>query len=285
MVPVMLLTWREILRRRVFLVTVLLTSVFLILYGWGLSYVARAGERAPSVSNLLDQYLQGAGLLVAGVFFANFMVAFLVIFSSAGTISGEIESGILYSILPRPVERWQVYLGKWAGLAIWGLLYAGVLFWALVWMVHLFLDFPLDMTSLLRAFVALELIPLVLSAVTLLGSAYLPTLGNGVAVTLLYGLALLGGLMEQFMSVGSSSSAGERIGLVTSLLMPSDALYRRMVYEVTAGSGIPVGDSAARMLGPFASLNAPSDAFLVYVGVYIVAVLLWGCLRFTWRDI
>lgn len=283
MIPVMIMTWREMLRKRALLVTLILTVAFLFLYWLAVSHVAKSSLRF-SGRSLLDTYIQGVSFLAAGLFFANFVLAYLMIFSSAGAISGEIENGILLSILPRPVARWQVYLGKWCGYALWGLLYGGVLFWSLLLIVHTELHYPLDFASLGRAFALLELIPLVLLTLTLLGSSYLPVLGNGVAVTLLFGLGMLGGLLEQFVGPRDTLT-GEKIGLVTSLLVPTDSLYRRMVYEMMGGGSLPLGEHAMRMLGPFASTAVPSNAFLWYTACYILVIGIWGCVHFSRRDI
>ncbi|MBX6395853.1 MAG: ABC transporter permease subunit [Alicyclobacillaceae bacterium] len=275
MMTVARMTWKEILRKRVLLVTVVLTAVFLGLFIFGAS---QAADVLPIGSGLAQKYVRSLLLLSAGLFFANFVVAYLVVFSSIGTISGELETGVLQTVLTRPIPRWQVYLGKWLGYTLWGVTYAALIFWSLVGIVHWKLGFPMSGATLWRAFGLFELIPVVLTALSLLGSSYLPTLGNGVLMVLLFGMGMLGGLLEQILS--SKGMAG--VGLVTSLFIPTDALYRRLVFELTGGTDLPGG---VFMLGPFGSSSVANNAFLWYTGAYIAALLLWGCVHFSRRDV
>ncbi|MDI3327724.1 MAG: hypothetical protein QJR06_04145, partial [Alicyclobacillaceae bacterium] len=165
------------------------------------------------------------------------------------------------------------------GYTLWGLVYAALVFWSLVGIVHWKLGFPAGDSAVWRAFGLFELIPLVLTTLSLLGSSYLPALGNGVLMVLLFGTGMLGGLLEQILS----NTAMARVGLVTSLFIPTDSLYRRSVFELTGGADLLGGIRLA--LGPFGSASVASDAFLWYTGIYIAGLLAWGCVRFTRMDV
>ncbi|MDB5083697.1 MAG: hypothetical protein JWN30_583 [Bacilli bacterium] len=286
MMTMMLITWKEILRKRVLLITVVLTLLFLGLYVFAVSQITKSSAACPNCNSLMQSYIQSLGFLSAGLYFANFVVAFLMIFSSVGTLSTEIENGILLAILPRPIRRWEIYFGKWLGFTLWGLLYAGLLFLALLGIVNHYLHFPIDYQSLGKALAIFLLIPLVLSALSVFGSSFLPTLGNGIALALLFCLGLLGGLLEQLMSLNAHlGTQMSKVGVITSMLIPTDSLYRRVTYELMGGSDLPLGGNVSQMLGPFASTVIPSNSFIWYSLIYVVVVLMMGAIYFTRRDI
>ncbi len=278
------MTGKELLRKRVFLITLVMTVLFLSFYTYGTSQIGKMEEDS---MDLLQNYVFGILFLSLGLFFGHMIVAFIVFFSSMGTISGEIENGLLYAMIPRPLPRWKIYLGKWIGFSVWSLLYSAVLFASIVWIVHWQLNFPLDFVSIGRSFLLFEMIPLVLLAVSLLGSIFLPTLGNGVASALLFGLSIFGGMLERlaFLEDQVVYSGIERFGLMTSLLMPTDSIYRRMTHELTGGLDLPLGKEAVNMLGPFANPVVPSGAFVWYSLVYIIVLLWLGCRYFSRKDI
>lgn len=117
--------------------------------------------------------------------------------------------------------------------------------------------------------------PLVLLAFTMLGTTRLPTMGNGILAFALYALAVVGGMIEQVGALLNSTSA-MYAGVITSLLLPADSLYRRLVAEVVeklpASSGMGFLNPQ-HFLGPFGSLSTPSNWMIVYTVVYIVLAL------------
>lgn len=132
--------------------------------------------------------------------------------------------------------------------------------------------------------------PLVLLAVTMLGTTRLSTLGNGVLAFALYALAVVGGMIEQIGALVESTAA-IYTGVVTSLILPADAVYRRLVATVVDrlpvgnGQDIPRFINPQSMLGPFGSQSTPSDWMLLYTLVYIVILLAAAVYVFNRRDI
>lgn len=123
--------------------------------------------------------------------------------------------------------------------AVWILVYSAALFWSLVGIVHGFGHYPLDLRVLLRSFVLFEWLPLLLLSISMLGSVYLPTLGNGIASALLFAFALFSGILEGMMKNGSTYPGVEKFNLLASLLVPTDGVFRRMAYELIDGSHLP----------------------------------------------
>ncbi|SDC94122.1 ABC-type transport system involved in multi-copper enzyme maturation, permease component [Paenibacillus sp. UNCCL117] len=274
-------TFKELTRKRVFLVTIILTFVFLLLFAVGvheLAGITEGYEDSPA-----QRLLNGMVLLVLGLFFAQFLAAFFVLFSAMGIVTGEQENGLLLAVAARPISRWKLYVAKWLGHAVWITVYSTILFVSLVWTIHSFAGLPLTLGDLLRGFVLFIWMPLLLLSLTMLGSVYLPMLGNGICAALLYGFALFTGLLEGVSIYEGTHPALQKFALLIGLLLPTDSVYRRSLYEVLGGAdwaGLATSD-----MGPFSMPSIPSNAYLLYTVAY-AAVLLWlGCRAFSRKDL
>lgn len=269
---------KELFRKKIVLITCVLTLIFIALYSsglWKISQQAGGAHNSP-----VQQLLQEVTVLTLGLLFAQMISAFLVFFSTMGAISGETESGLMLAQLARPIPRWKVYMGKYAGIACWMLLYNAILFWAILLPVHYLMDFPLLPLAVMKSFLLFLFIPLLLLALSLLGSAFLPTLSNGVACAMLYGLGLFSGLTENLFN----GPAISKVSLLISFLIPSDSLFHRLNYEIIGGPDLPLTTDMTRSLGPFSMANVPSVTFIVYTMVYGVLLLIIGCTAFRKKD-
>lgn len=277
---------KELFRKRIMLVTSVLTLLYVGLFNYGLYRIAnrpRGLIRLP-----FENLLEGVTLLTLGLLFAGMIAAFLVFFATMGTISGEVENGLMLAVLARPIPRWKVYLGKYFGTAFWILLYCTVLFLLIALPVHYIADVPFGGTSLLRMWLLFAWGPQLLLALSLLGSAYLPMLGNGVACAMLYGLGLFAWFAGAALNMGTAGHADtmNNISVGVSLLMPVHALFSRMTYEIIGGLDIPLlPDMLTNNMGVFSPSNVPSPAFIGYSVAYWAALLALGCRAFHRRDI
>lgn len=276
-------TFREAWRKKVVLVVGVLTLGFLVLYGTGLHFIGQRYSRNWHADPLAQ--MQAILLFVLGVYFAGFLTAGLSVMSAVGSISSEIENGTLYTLATRPLSRSSLLLGKFAGQAAMLTIYAALFFVALTGVARWQLG--LRIPGLLPGLGLFILEPLVLLAVTMLGTTRLPTMANGILVFALYALAVVGGMIEQVGALLDSTSA-VYAGVITSLLLPADSLYRRLVAEVVeklpASSGIGFFNPQA-FLGPFGSLSTPSDWMIIYTVLYIVLALAAAVYLFDRRDI
>ncbi|MEF3302142.1 ABC transporter permease [Paenibacillus sp. GYB003] len=274
-------TFKELTRKRVFLVTLILTLVFLVLFAFGVRELA--GVVGQNQASPAERLMNGMVLMVLGLFFAQFLAAFFVLFSSMGTVTGEQENGLLLAVAARPLPRWKLYLAKWLGHAVWIAVYSAVLFVSVVWTVHSLAGLPLLAADLLRGFALFIWMPLLLLTLAMLGSVYLPMLGNGICAALLYGFALFCGLVEGITTYEGSHPALDKLILLTGLLLPTDSVYRRSLYEAMGGAdwaGLAVAD-----MGPFSMPSVPSNAFLLYTVGYAAVLLLLGCRAFSRKDL
>lgn len=286
-----LFTFREAWRKKVAFIAGALTLAFLILYGTGLHFITRDMVNTANPTASAASYyamMQAITLFVLGIYLASFLVAGLAILAAVGSIAGEIENGSLYTLAVRPLSRRDLLLGKFLCLAAMLVLYAALFFLALAGLVYW--QTGLVIPGLVPALGLFILEPLVLLAVTMLGTTRLSTLGNGVLAFALYALAVVGGMMEQIGAL-IENTVTVYTGVITSLILPADAVYRRLVATVVdrlpAGNGqdIPRLINPQSMLGPFGSQSTPSDWMLLYTLVYIVILLAAAVYVFNRRDV
>jgi hypothetical protein len=120
---------------------------------------------------------------------------------------------------------------------------------------------------------------LLLLSISFLGGAMLSTLANGVMVFGLYGIAFIGGWIEQFGAFLQNQSA-VNVGIISSLIMPSEAVWKRAAFDMQSSLVRTFGG-----LSPFSSPSAPSRVMVLYAIVY-AGVMLWLAMRrFGKRDL
>ncbi|SDX74454.1 ABC transporter permease [Paenibacillus sp. CF384] len=268
---------KELFRKKIIWVSVVLTVLFIGLFCYGLS-------RTPVDPSQLQvaALMNGVMLLSLGLLFAQMIIAFLVLFTTMGAISGEVENGLMLAVLARPIPRWKVYLGKYAGIACWLIGYSVVLFFAILLPIHFWLDFPLYPLVILKSLLLFIWAPLLLLALTMFGSIYLPMLGNGVACAMLYGISLFSGFLENLPFASEKIS---QFALVFSMLLPSNMMLKRVTYELLNGLDLPVTTDMVNTMGPLSAINVPSMAFILYTVFYLLVLLVAGCFGFRRRDI
>ncbi len=270
------LTFHEARRRRLLIVAISLALVFLVLYAVAF-YAIRNGlvrQMGDAASQPVRQMQTTFTLL--GLYAINFLVVMISVLTSVDTISGEIASHSIQSIVTKPLRRWEVMLGKWLGFA--AMITAGVfLMGGGVALIARAVSgfFPDNLVAGL-GLMALE--GWILLALTLLGGTLFSTLTNGVVVFMLFGLAFLGGWTEQIGSLLENDTA-VKIGIISSLLMPTEALWRKAADLMQPTSVSPL------LAGPFATASVPSTAMLVYAVLYGLAVLGAAVFIFQRRDL
>jgi ABC-type transport system involved in multi-copper enzyme maturation permease subunit len=120
------LTFHEAWRRRMVQVALVLGVLFLLLYGGGLALILQEVRNESNNSEIGMRF--GYNLLtMAGFYVVHFLTVMLAIFSSVDTISGEIATHTIQTIVTKPIRRWQVLSGKWLGFALMMAVYLGML--------------------------------------------------------------------------------------------------------------------------------------------------------------
>jgi len=273
------MTFREALRRRVVLAAILMSAGFLGLYGLGLHYSAK--ELLTSGRMGIDEIMRRAAaaqMLYIGLFPASFIVGLTAVFASVGTISSELDTGVAYGVLGRPIRRAELVVGKFLGLAFMLGAYAVVLNGSVILLARWQIGSPVTNWPGALALFVLE--PITLVGIAVLASCRLQTLAGGVLCTAAYGIGFVGGFIEQIGALLNSRTMID-LGIVSSLLMPLDAIHRKAVSLVLPG-GLLVQQS-----GPpgMTADTTPSMWMVVYAAGYVALAVLLASRVFAKRDL
>ena len=273
------LTFREAARRKILLAALLLGVAFLIVFDAGFQLLSNEMQRNLGGRAILQVNQMRNFLLMAGLYVVNFLTAMMTVLTSVDTLSGEIASGTIHTLVSKPIRRWEVVVGKWLGFA--GMLTLYLLLMAGGVMASIYLLSGYTAPNALRGLALLWLNALLLLSVSILGGTRLSTLANGVLVFGLYGIAFIGGWIEQigtFLPAPASQTA-VKIGVLTSLALPSEAIWRRVAFEMQSPLVASLGFS------PFSSSSVPSPAMIVYAALYLLAAFGLAIRQFRRRDL
>lgn len=269
------LTFHEASRRRILWLAVLLSLAFLAIYALGFNVIFREMRR--EMGSRVDELREAINFFVmAGLYVVNFLIAMVAVLASVDTISGEIASQTIQVVATKPIARWEIVLGKWLGFVLMLAGYVALLAGGVMLVGYLIADYlpPNPIQGILLMYME----GVVFISLTMLGGTTLSTLANGVLAFMLYGLAFVGGWIEQIGALVRNETA-VNLGIVTSLIMPSEALWKRAAYLMQP--------PLVRELGftPFSTMVAPSQAMVVYAGLYIVVTLALAIRLFSRRDL
>jgi ABC-type transport system involved in multi-copper enzyme maturation permease subunit len=275
------MTFQEAIRRRIVLTGLVLGILFLIVFSIGARMISMEIARETSLEggtayrNIMQAEMSNF-LLMAGLYAVTFLSVAMGALLSADTLAGEINSGSIQTILTKPIRRSNVVFGKWLGFAGLLGLYAILMSGGVVLVILLQSGYlP---RNILTGLSLIYLESLLVMTISLAGSSAMPALATGGMVFGLYGLAFLGGWIEQIGSL-ISNPAAVQIGIVTSLIVPTEALWRRAAYEMQT----PL--SSALGMSPFGAFSVPSALMVFYAILYLVVVLAIAVSTFQKRDI
>jgi ABC-type transport system involved in multi-copper enzyme maturation permease subunit len=272
------LTIRETQRRRILWVGLLMGLAFLTFFGLGLHFIL--GEMEREAGQRLtpgEAALPLTFFAIAGLYATNFLVIMISVLTSVATISGEVESHTVDSLLTKPISRWEVIAGKWLAFALLIAAFVLLLPGGVLAVVYLRAGFTLSNVPVALGLIYLE--GLVGLSVTIAGGTRLSTLANGAMALMLFGLAFIGGWVEQIGALLSNETAVD-LGITASLLMPTEALWRKAaaVLEPELATGMDFA-------GPFATISQPSNAMIVYAVLYLALFLGLSIWSFSRRDL
>jgi Cu-processing system permease protein len=271
------LTFREASRRKILLAAALFGLLFLGIYALGLNQIQKEISQDTSPMPLIVFSEVSNLMLMAGLYVVNFLSIAMTVLTSVDTLSGEISSGTIQTLVSKPVRRWEIVFGKWLG-------FAGMLTLYLVFMaggVMLVANSTLGYAppNALRGLGLMWLNLILLLGVSFLGGTYLSTLANGVLVFGLYGISFLGGWIEQFGSFLENQTA-VNIGILCSLILPAEALWKRAAYEMQSPIVGALGN-----FSPFSAQSVPSLMMVGYAMLYAFTALVFAIRQFNHRDL
>jgi ABC-type transport system involved in multi-copper enzyme maturation permease subunit len=213
----------------------------------------------------------------SGLYVVNFLTLTLTVLTSVDTVAGEIDSGTVHVVAAKPIRRRDILLGKWLGFVAMITVYLLLMAGGVMGLSRVVLDY--GVRHPVRGMALLWLNQVLILNVTLLGGTRLSTLANGVLAFAGYGVAFIGGWIEQIGAfLGNETTVV--IGILSSLLMPTEALWRRASFEMQSAL------AEAAPPTPFtAVVSVPSLAMIGYAAVYAAVALVLGVYSFERRDL
>jgi ABC-type transport system involved in multi-copper enzyme maturation permease subunit len=271
---------REALRRKVFVVVLLLTLGFLGLYWLGNHYIFRDIESIKPPVGIDAQTFAGALVFGMAMFATLFLGVVLAIFLTLGTVRGDAERGLLQPLIVRPVGRTTLLLARWLGAVAVCVPYVLAVYAISMAITGLTGDWWPDH----KLVPGLELaggVALV-AAISLLGSVFLTATANGIAIFMVFGAGLVAGLLG---SIGHALSSHqlERAAKIASWALPFEALYQDALRQITANTYGLTGFLLD--LGPFGGAYTGGVWLRLWAVVYLVAVAVAAAVGFARRDV
>lgn len=272
-------TVAEAVSRRLVLAGVVLSVAFVVLFTVGFRFLYGKVTADP-VSGVDEGAIAAAILTVLGLYAVHFLAGALSLFLSVGAVSAEIDAGTLHAVLARPLRRRDWLLGRWLAYAGISVLYVTAMASALLLVSRVIADYEAVAPVPAIALMCLEAV--LLLTLSLLGSTRMSTLANGVVVFGLFGLAWLAGIIE-FVGSTVRNEAMANLGVVVSLVIPSDAVWRGASYYAQSGAVLAANSITGGL--PFASATPPAWPMLAWALGYVGVCLLLAMLSFHGRDL
>jgi ABC-type transport system involved in multi-copper enzyme maturation permease subunit len=278
------LTIQEASRRRLLLALVILTLIVVGFSAWGFNKITTVnrGDGTPlppeQVALITSQLLIGVTFMYSGVLALSAAVV------AGPLISSEVESGLLLSMLARPVRRSEVVIGKWLGLAVLIAIYAaGSAFLELAavdWATGYLPPHPVQLVL----FVGAE--GLALLSLGLLLSTRLSGITGGVIALVAWLMGWIGGVVGD-IGTGLQNQAVANVGVISHMLLPTDGLWRGAMYAMEPDAFLATLRAAGTVAraNPFVAVDPPATSFLAWVFVWFGLMLVLSIWSFRTREI
>jgi ABC-type transport system involved in multi-copper enzyme maturation permease subunit len=278
------LTVQEASRRRLLLALVILTLLVVGFSAWGFYKITTVTRSDGSVLPAQQVTLITSQLLIVVTFVYSGVLALSAAVVAGPLISSEVESGLLLSMLARPMRRSEVVIGKWLGLAVLVAIYAaGSAFLemaAVDWATGYVPPHPVDLVI----YVGAE--GLALLSLGLLLSTRLSGITGGVIALVAWLMGWIGGVVGD-IGVGLQNQAIENVGTISHLILPTDGLWRGAVYAMEPDAVLATLRAAGTIgrANPFSAVDPPPIEFLAWVFVWFAIMLALSVWSFRTREI
>jgi hypothetical protein len=268
------LTLHEAARRRILLSALVLGAAFLVLFGIGVHFIGRDLTRDGATP--VERRMLITFITLAGLYAVNFLTVMAAILIPIDTLSGEIASGVMQTLASKPIRRAEIVLGKWLGSLAVVAGYLVVMAGGTIVVARLVGG--VAPPNLERGLPLMLLEATVLVTLTIAAGTRFGTVTNGVIVFGLYGLAFIGGWVEQ-VSTFAGKDAARNVGTVASLLMPTESMWQLAAHHMQPAM---MRDLAVT---PFSPASVPSPAMVVWTAGYVLAVLALALRTFARRSL
>jgi ABC-type transport system involved in multi-copper enzyme maturation permease subunit len=270
---------REALRRRLVAAFALISVGLVALSAWGFDRLSHAASLTSG-----EQRLSEPQALIVFMFMFSFVVALSASAMGSPVIGADAESGILQTLVARPLRRSEILLGKWLGLAAVLAGYAAVVSALEFGVVKIVSGYAPPDPVVVALYHILQGAALLSLALVL--SVRLSPIAAGVVGIAAFGCAWLAGVVGA-LGTDFHISALRAVGSVGRYVLPTDGLWHGAIYYLEPHSFITsslsrVGDAGG---DPFFASAAPSAAYLVFVACWFAVVLAVGVVAFERREL
>jgi ABC-type transport system involved in multi-copper enzyme maturation permease subunit len=278
------LTVQEASRRRLLLALVILTLIVVGFSAWGFNKITTVTRSDGTTLPAVQVTLITSQLLIVVTFMYSGVLALSAAVVAGPLISSEVESGMLLSMLARPMRRSEVVIGKWLGLAALVAIYAAgsaaLEMTAVDWATGYVPPHPVE----LIAFVGAE--GLALLSIGLLLSTRLSGITGGVIALVAWLIAWIAGVVGD-IGVGLQNQAIENVGTISHLILPTDGLWRGAVYAMEPDAILATLRAAgtAGRANPFSAVDPPPIQFLAWVVLWFALMLALSIWSFRTREL
>jgi ABC-type transport system involved in multi-copper enzyme maturation permease subunit len=292
-------TVQEVLRRRLFLALFLLSVLLIVAYAFLLHAAIDAALSKPPVEGGVTRdlllWVSGIFLSIPSVWLVYLISGMLTIFLAAGMISSEIDAGTFAIIVPKPLRRAEIVLGKWLGYALILSIYTALLFFVFLRVIFWLTGYWPEQA--LGALILLELAMLALLGLATVGSTLVPTVVNGAVIMVLFLSAPIAGLISSVLSLmataqgtpPSSTGTMQNITTIINLIIPTDALWHGSAFYLLPTDALNLLQSqdisAAAFNLPLLNAAPIPGALVVWIVLYILVLPLLAVWRFQKRDL
>lgn len=283
------LTVKEAIRRRVFLAALVIAGLY-VLFAFLPLHIHTGfliGLDLPTARNNTGRIWAwlGCGTI-------KFFGSVLAVALSAGAITSEIDRGVLAVIVPKPIPRAAVYLGKWLGIVF--LLAVCVAGWGSLLVFAIWHQTGTYHQRIWEGILAAGLFPALFTTLTLCFSTFATYALSSSLALIAAGIALAEDLLHslsQFLDVPVLDTLSKLAGYVVPISRVNHWISRGL--EAT-GLGAAPPDSAGldfslvilrRDPTQAAAVAATSVADMGYILAYMSAFFILGLLLFQRRDL
>jgi ABC-type transport system involved in multi-copper enzyme maturation permease subunit len=277
------LTLREIARRRVLWVLLLLSVASVALVGWGVNGIV--GMARDEGVEELEIRIAVSQILIMIAFMFSFVLAMSAAFLGAPAIASDVETGTVHAMLARPLQRAELLAGRWLGLAVVVGGYAALSGLLAIAVIGLVSGHQPPTPLVAVGFLAFQAITVLTLALAL--GTRLPTMAAGAITVVMFGLGWFAGVLGS-IAVALEAAPLAAISDVTRVLIPTDGLWRGVVYGLEPPMVILAAATAGREMmsaNPFFADTPPPLPFIAWAVLWIVLVLAAGALAFRRREL
>jgi Cu-processing system permease protein len=272
------LTLVEALRRRIATAALVVGSGFLLFFATGLYFIHQDIQAHVQTDRLNAAAQAGAMsfIVMAGLYAGTFLAMMASVVFALDTLAGEIGSGVIETLCTKPIRRVSILLGKWLGCGALVTGYTALLLGGVLVTARVIAGFTPPHIPQGLSLILLE--GLLLMTLALAYGTRLSPLASGMVVFGLYGLAFIGGWIEQIGTMLGNATA-RSVGIVASLLMPSESLWQLASHLMQPPLIRDVG------LTPFTVASVPSTAMVFWAIGYALVTLAIAIRLLSTRDL